>query len=64
MGDSWITPIHSYKENVCSSSYKRCKAATIEADSEIDQVGKRLKALLAMEESVTVKLHLGKCRVL
>lgn len=62
--DGWMTPIHPYEDHIGSSSDKRLKTTTIEADSKVDQAGKRLKALLAVEEGMTMKLHPGKLRVL
>lgn len=54
---SWMRPIHSHEDHVRGRSHERLETATIEAHSKVDQIGKGLETLLAMEESVPVHLY-------
>jgi hypothetical protein len=57
VGNGFIYPLHAYEDHVRGGAHQGLQTSSIEANSHVDQVGKRLIALVAMKESMPVHLN-------
>lgn len=64
VGDRFSCPLHTYKNHVRGRTHQCLQAPSIEANSEIDQIGKRLITLVAVKESMPVHLNSSDSSVL
>jgi len=59
MWSAWVCPIDPNEDHIGGSAYKGLQPSSVQAASKIDQVGKWLKSLVPVKQSVPMHLDIG-----